>query len=102
MELIVLDGENASLKNGHTRVETRVLKALACRNGFWTPFITDAEVTIKICFGMSSPKGGRQGFEKGINRGPTLGNFIVGRKHRKNSILESCFFIVVAFSQEMQ
>ena len=24
------------LKNGHARVETRVLKTLACRSGFWT------------------------------------------------------------------
>ena len=26
--------ENARFKNGHARVETRVLKTLACRNGF--------------------------------------------------------------------
>ena len=26
------------LKNRHARVETRVLKTLACRNGFWTSF----------------------------------------------------------------
>ena len=31
-------GENARFKNGHARVETRVLKTLACRNGFWTSF----------------------------------------------------------------
>ena len=31
-------GENARFKNGHARVETRVLKILACRNGFWTSF----------------------------------------------------------------
>ena len=30
--------ENARFKNGHARVETRVLKTLACRNGFWTSF----------------------------------------------------------------
>ena len=30
-----MDG-NARFKNGHARVETRVLKTLACRNGFWT------------------------------------------------------------------
>ena len=29
-------GENARFKNGHARVETRVFKTLACRNGFWT------------------------------------------------------------------
>ena len=29
-------GENARFKNGHARVETRVLKTLACRNGFRT------------------------------------------------------------------
>ena len=33
-----LMGENARFKNGHARVETRVLKTLACRNGFWTSF----------------------------------------------------------------
>ena len=26
----------APIKNGHARVETRVLKTLACRNVFWT------------------------------------------------------------------
>ena len=31
-------GENARFKNGHARVEPRVLKTLACRNGFWTSF----------------------------------------------------------------
>ena len=31
-------GENAGFKNGHARVETRVLKILACRNGCWTSF----------------------------------------------------------------
>ena len=30
----VVQGENARFKNGHARVETRVLKTLACRNGF--------------------------------------------------------------------
>ena len=30
--------ENARFKNRHARVETRVLKTLACRNGFWTSF----------------------------------------------------------------
>ena len=25
-------------KNGHARAETRILKTLACRNGFWTSF----------------------------------------------------------------
>ena len=29
-------GENARFKSRHVRVETRVLKTLACRNGFWT------------------------------------------------------------------
>ena len=29
-------------------------------------------MTIKISFGRSSQKGGRQGFEKRVNRGPTL------------------------------
>ena len=31
-------GGNARFKNGHARVETRVLKTPACRNGFWTSF----------------------------------------------------------------
>ena len=34
----VLDGQNVRFKNGHTRVETRVLKTRACRNRFWTSF----------------------------------------------------------------
>ena len=29
-------GENTRFKNGHARAETRVLRTLACRNGFWT------------------------------------------------------------------
>ena len=31
-------GENARFKNRRARVEMRVLKTLACRNGFWTSF----------------------------------------------------------------
>ena len=31
-------GANAPFKNGHARVERRVLKTLARRNGFWTSF----------------------------------------------------------------
>ena len=34
-------GENARSKNGHARVETRVLKTLACRNGFWSKWFLD-------------------------------------------------------------
>ena len=61
--------------------------------------IRDAEATIKIIFERSSQKGGRQGGSKG---GTYLGNDIVRLKHRKNSILESRIFIVIAFSQEIQ
>ena len=33
-------GENARFKNGHRlRRSARVLKTLACRNGFWTSFL---------------------------------------------------------------
>ena len=46
-------------------------------------------------------RGVGRGFEKRVNRGPTLKS-IFGLKHRKNSILEGRIFIVVAFSQEMQ
>ena len=60
-------------------------------------------MTIKIIIERSSQKGGsgRGVPKKRVNRGPTL-NFIVGLKHRKNIILESRIFIVVAFSQEIQ
>ena len=34
-----LDGQKRAFrKKGHARVESRVLKTLACRNGFWTSF----------------------------------------------------------------
>ena len=58
-------------------------------------------MTIKIIFERSSQKGARQGFEKRVNRGRTLNSF-VGLRHRKNSILESRIFIVIAFSLEIQ
>ena len=59
-------------------------------------------MTIKIIFERSSQKGGPAGGSKRGSRGEPPRNFIVGLKHRKNSILESHIFIVVAFSQEMQ
>ena len=34
-------GGNARFKNGHARVETRVLKTLACRNGFFRPLLSN-------------------------------------------------------------
>ena len=39
-------GESARFKNGHARVETCVLKTLACRNGFWTSFIGNGPNTV--------------------------------------------------------
>ena len=66
------------------------------------PLIRDAETMIKIIFERSSQKGGRQGGSKRGSTGDPSWNFIVGLNHRKNSILESRIFIVVAFCQEMQ
>ena len=64
--------------------------------------IRDAEVTINIIFERSSQKGGvGKGFEKRVNRGPTL-KFDCRPKAQENSFLESRIFIVVASSQEMQ
>ena len=59
-------------------------------------------MTIKIIFERSSQKGGSAGGSKRGSAGDPPWNFIVGLKHRKNSILESWNFIVVAFSQEIQ
>ena len=42
------------------------------------------------------------GVRKEGQQGTHLEIFIVGLKHRKNSILESRIFIVVFFSQEIQ
>ena len=59
-------------------------------------------MTIKIIFERSSQKGGSAGGSKRGSTGDPPRNFIVGLKHRKNSILENRIFIVVAFAQEMQ
>ena len=59
--------------------------------------LRDAEMTIKVIFERSSQKGGRQGARKEGQQGTHLEIMIVGLKHRKNSILESRIFIVVAF-----
>ena len=50
---------------------------------------------------FESKRGSAEGSERGSTGDPSW-NFIVGLKHRKNSILESRIFIVVAFSQEIQ
>ena len=60
------------------------------------------EMTIKIFFERSSQKGGRRGGSKRGSTGDPPWNFIVGLQHRKNSILESRIFIVIAFFQEIQ
>ena len=58
----------------------------------------DAEITIKINILRGRvQRGVGRGFEKRVNRGPTL-NLIVGLNHRKNRLLESRIFFVVAFS----
>ena len=49
----------------------------------------------------SYKKGLAGGSKRGSTGGPTL-KFYCGLKHRKNSILESRIFIVVAFCQEVQ
>ena len=45
---------------------------------------------------VESKRGSAEGSERGSTGDPSW-NFIVGLKHRKNSTLESCIFIVVAF-----
>ena len=64
--------------------------------------VRDAEMTIKIIFERSSQKGGSAGGSERGSTGDPKWNFIVGLKHRKNSILESRIFIVIGFSQEIQ
>ena len=57
-------------------------------------------MTIKIIFERSSQKGGvHRGFEKRVNRGPTLKFFIAGLKHRKNSIFGKSHFYCRPFFQ---
>ena len=38
LRCLIIDERKRAFKNGHARVETRVLKTLACRNGFRTSF----------------------------------------------------------------
>ena len=50
---------------------------------------------------VESKRGSAEGSKRGLTGDPSW-NFMVGLKHRKNCILESRIFIVVAFSQEIQ
>ena len=61
-------------------------------------------MTIKIIFERSSQKGGRQGVRKEGQPGTLLEILLSGKKkYRKNSILESPFFLLSSlFSQEIQ
>ena len=65
------------------------------------PKFRDAEMTIKIIFERSSQKGGRQGVRKEGQQGTHLEIFIVGLKHRKNSILgKSDFYCLAIFPRK--
>ena len=72
-----------------------------CRVGFrGVGFRTCWEMTIKTIFERSSQKGGPAGASKRGSTGDPPWNFIVGLKHRKNNVLESRIFIVVASSHQ--
>ena len=66
----------------------------------WTPFFQRRRNDDKNNFWeVESKRGSAEGSERGSTGDPSW-NFIVGLKHRKNSILESRIFIVVAFPRK--
>ena len=62
--------------------------------------LRDAEMTIKIIFERLSQKGGSAGGSKRGSTGDPSWNFIVGLKHRKNSILENRILLSSLFSRK--
>ena len=60
--------------------------SVSCSPGVSLLLLRDAEMTIKIVFERSSQKAGRRGGSKRGSTGDPPWNFIVGLRHRKNSI----------------
>ena len=64
------------------------------------PSFRDAEMTIKIIF--ESQRGLGRGFEKGVNRGPTLKFYCRPKAKEKQHFGKLHFFLSSLFSQEIQ